>query len=49
MKTNAWVIVILIMIRYCTGLQVNCVVMKGLNDDEICDFVSLTEEKVSVC
>ena len=27
-------------------LQVNCVVMKGLNDDEICDFVSLTQNKV---
>ena len=26
--------------------QVNCVVMRGLNDDEICDFVALTEEKV---
>ncbi len=26
-------------------------VMKGLNDDEICDFVALTEEKVggAVC
>ncbi len=28
--------------------QINCVVMKGLNDDEICDFVALTENKVRV-
>lgn len=28
----------------CT-LQVNCVVMRGINDDEICDFVELTREK----
>lgn len=27
--------------------QLNCVVMKGVNEDEICDFVSLTESKVS--
>ena len=25
--------------------KINCVVMKGLNEEEICDFVSLTEEK----
>ncbi|RWS04293.1 Molybdenum cofactor biosynthesis protein 1-like protein [Dinothrombium tinctorium] len=24
-------------------VKINCVVMKGLNDDELCDFVSLTE------
>lgn len=23
--------------------------MKGLNDDEICDFVAFTEDKVIVC
>ena len=28
--------------------QINCVLMKGLNDDELCDFVALTEKKVSV-
>jgi len=27
--------------------QINCVVMRGINDDEICDFVSLTEKKVT--
>ena len=27
--------------------QINCVVMRGLNDDELCDFVELTKEKVS--
>jgi uncharacterized Fe-S cluster-containing radical SAM superfamily enzyme len=27
-------------------LQINCVVMKGLNDDEICDFVQFTKEMV---
>lgn len=33
---------------YCMifGFQINCVVMKGLNDDEICDFVELTQEMV---
>lgn len=25
--------------------QVNCVVMRGFNDDEICDFVELTRDK----
>ena len=30
-------------------IQLNCVVMKGLNDDEICDFVQLTEQKVQLC
>lgn len=25
--------------------QVNCVVMRGFNDDEICDFVELTKDK----
>jgi len=27
-----------------TSLKVNCVVMKGLNEDEVCDFVSFTED-----
>jgi len=26
-------------------LKINCVVMKGINDEEICDFVRLTEER----
>ena len=26
-------------------LKVNCVVMRGLNDDEILDFIGLTREK----
>lgn len=25
--------------------QINCVVMRGMNDDEICDFVELTRHK----
>lgn len=29
----------------CAVNQVNCVVMRGFNDDEICDFVELTREK----
>lgn len=29
----------------CVLSQVNCVVMRGFNDDEICDFVELTREK----
>ena len=28
-------------------LKINCVVMRGLNDDEICDFVELTRHKVT--
>ena len=28
-------------------VKVNCVVMKGLNDDEILDFVKFTESRVS--
>lgn len=26
-------------------LQINCVVMRGLNEDELLDFVALTEKK----
>ena len=29
----------------CAISQVNCVVMRGFNDDEICDFVELTRKK----
>ncbi|XP_037833737.1 molybdenum cofactor biosynthesis protein 1-like [Kryptolebias marmoratus] len=29
----------------CCLLQINCVVMRGLNEDELLDFVSLTETK----
>lgn len=29
----------------CAVPQVNCVVMRGFNDDEICDFVELTRER----
>lgn len=29
----------------CSIYQVNCVVMRGFNDDEICDFVELTRDK----
>ena len=28
-----------------TPLQVNVVVMRGVNDDELCDFVGLTQHK----
>ena len=28
-------------------LKINCVVMRGLNDDEICDFVEWTRHKVN--
>lgn len=27
------------------AFQVNCVLMRGFNEDEICDFVELTREK----
>lgn len=30
-------------------VKVNCVVMKGFNEDEINDFVALTEKKPSKC
>ena len=36
------------MIHTHTFPQINCVVMKGLNDDEITDFVAFTEEKVMI-
>lgn len=32
-------------ILVCAAKQVNCVVMRGFNDDEICDFVDLTRER----
>jgi len=28
-------------------VKVNCVVMRGLNEDEVCNFVAMTEDKVS--
>jgi len=34
---------------YFFVFQINCVVMRGINDDEVCDFVTLTEEKVTIC
>ena len=34
-----------IFVYFCC--QINCVVMRGLNTDELVDFVSLTEHKVS--
>jgi len=30
-------------------MQINSVVMRGLNDDELCDFVELTRDKVGNC
>lgn len=30
---------------FYASIQVNCVVMRGFNDDEICDFVELTRDK----
>lgn len=33
------------MVKCCLSSQVNCVVMRGLNEDELIDFVSLTERK----
>ena len=39
-------------LQYCLFviilLQLNCVVMRGMNEEEICDFVALTEHKVTV-
>ena len=31
------------------AMQINSVVMRGLNDDELCDFVELTRDKVGDC
>ena len=28
--------------------QVNCVVMRGLNEDEVCNFVEMTQNKVEL-
>lgn len=36
---NQWSVVV------CFHVQVNCVVMRGLNEDELLDFVALTEKK----
>ena len=33
--------------NYFLLCQVNCVVMRGLNEDEICNFVAMTADKVS--
>ena len=29
-------------------VKINCVVMRGVNEDEICDFVAMTENRVRV-
>lgn len=34
-----------IVVKFCLSSKVNCVVMRGLNEDELIDFVSLTERK----
>lgn len=39
------VFLIEICLSVCVLSQVNCVVMRGFNDDEICDFVELTRNK----
>lgn len=39
-QKKAWVTAL--MAPLCPG-QVNCVVMRGLNEDELLDFVALTE------
>jgi len=31
----------------CVFFQINCVAMRGFNDDEICDFVGFTMKKVT--
>ena len=35
------------MLFYLFSFQINCVVMNGINEDEICDFVRLTQNKVN--
>ena len=37
----------IILYLFSLFMKVNCVVMKGLNDDEIVDFVKLSMNKVS--
>lgn len=34
-----------IVVKFYLSSKVNCVVMRGLNEDELIDFVSLTERK----
>lgn len=34
--------------RVACNLQINCVAMRGVNEDEVLDFVALTEKKVFV-
>lgn len=41
--TFLWLYKILLLL--CCCLQINCVVMRGLNEDELLDFVQLTEKK----
>ena len=31
-------------LNFNNPIKINCVVMKGVNDDELCDFVALTKE-----
>lgn len=38
--------IIIMSIKRCF-FQINCVIMRGINDDEICDFVDLTLKKVT--
>jgi len=39
--------VVLMCFDFFCAFQINCVVMRGINDDEVCDFVRVTEEKVT--
>lgn len=45
MRKNAGFLLVVMRYDRRSSLQVNCVVMRGLNEDELLDFVALTEEK----
>lgn len=45
MRKNAGFLFVVMRYDRCSSLQVNCVVMRGLNEDELLDFVALTEKK----
>ena len=48
-QNKRWPSLVSVILKTCVcaryTLQVNCVVMRGLNEDEILDFVALTEKK----
>ena len=46
--SNAWVNDEYSEVVIDISFQINCVVMRGFNEEEVCDFVALTEKKVVI-